>query len=65
MTLAEALPLEMDRVRKVIAVYRTVPNGALAALLMEADLTIADQAIADGDVIAMLLAYETLKEVQL
>ena len=62
-TLADALPREQARVRKAIGIYRDLPNGAgtIGALLMEADLATADRAVASGDVVAMIRAYETLR----
>ena len=60
-SLAEALPEEQARVRKLIVMYRDL-NGAgeLAARMMERSLHAVDVAIASGDVVAMIQAYDDL-----
>ena len=63
-TLGDALPAECARVRRLIEVYRDpILRGAGAAAIgfMEASLQFADKAMASGDVVAMLQAYEDLK----
>lgn len=64
-SLAEALPKEQARVRKLIVVYRDpLLNGAgeLAARMMEMSLQAADRAIMSGDLLGMMQAYQDLKE---
>lgn len=63
-TLGDALPREMARVRdEVLPEYVAIwPAGALAAGMMRRDLDAAARALAEGDVIAMMRAYESLKE---
>lgn len=65
-TLAEALPREMARVRdKVMPAYQhpAIGNaGAFALAMMRADLDRAATAMAGGDTVGMLRAYEALKE---
>ena len=64
-SLGEALPKEQARVREVLGYYREVgPAGAFGALMIEASLAKADQAVMSGDVVAMLRAYEDLKSIQ-
>ena len=60
-TLAAALPREIERVAKMIPVYRQMEAGFLAAWMMQASLDAAQAAIADGDVVAMLRALYDLK----
>lgn len=62
-SLGEALPVEMKRVReKVMPAYREIgPAGAFALAWMGQALDDAAKALAEGDVIAMMRAYETLK----
>ena len=60
-SLAEALPKEQDRVREIVAIYDTVPNGHFAAAMMRQSLAEAERAAATGDVVAMIAAYEDLK----
>lgn len=62
MNLAEALPKEQARVRELIEMYREIgPAGAFARMMMEHSLRAADKAASEGDVVAMLRAYEDLK----
>lgn len=64
-SLGEALPKEQARVRAVILQYRDpILGGAgeFAARMMEASLQNADRAVMSGDLVAMIQAYEDLKE---
>ncbi len=61
-SLGEALPKEMARVRdEVLPLYLQIPTGIFAATMMRADLDAAAKAMAEGDVVAMLRTYESLK----
>jgi hypothetical protein len=61
-TLADALPKEMARVRKVLGYYKEIgPAGAIGAMFIEQDLQAADRAVMSGDVVAMVQALETLR----
>lgn len=66
LSLAEALPLEMARVRDIcIPNYLSIgPNGAFAVAMMRAELDAAARAIASGDVVKMIQAYKELKEIE-
>lgn len=63
MTLGDALPAEMARVRdRVMPAYIEIgPAGSFALAMMRHDLDNAARAMAEGDVVAMLQAYESLK----
>lgn len=67
-TLGDALPREMARVRdKVLPQYlalRGMPNVIVEPqiAMMRADLDAAAKALAEGDVIAMLRVYQSLKD---
>lgn len=64
-SLAEALPKECARVRKVLGAYREIgPSGAIGASFIEQDLRAADKAMISGDVVAMLKALTTLQGVK-
>jgi len=68
LSLGEALPQEMARVREIIVEYRDPllrGAGNLAARMMEISLQKADAAVMSGDVVAMLRAYEDLKGYEL
>lgn len=61
-SLAEQLPIEQARVRKLKELYLSIgPAGRPAALMMEQSLRIADQAVMSGDVLAMLRACTDLQ----
>jgi hypothetical protein len=62
-TLGEELPREMARVRdRVMPVYQSIGSvGVFALTMMRADLDEAARAMVEGDVVAMLRAYESLK----
>ena len=65
LNLAEALPLEQARVREVLGHYKEIgPAGMFGAAFIEQDLRRADEAVMSGDVIAMLQAYEALKQIK-
>jgi hypothetical protein len=62
-SLGTALPKEMARVRdEVLPQYVAIcPAGFPAATLMRNDLDRAARALAEGDVVAMLAVYKSLK----
>jgi len=63
-SLADALPKEQERVRRLILQYRdpTLKGaGELAARMMEISLQAADKAVMSGDLVAMIRCYEDLK----
>lgn len=64
MTVGDALPREMARVRdEVLPAYLEIgPAGAFAAAGMRADLDAAAKAMAEGDTIAMIRVLEALKD---
>lgn len=65
-SLGEALPREMARVRdKVLSVYASLSSGVFAAGMMRRSLDAAAKAMAEGDIAAMIAAYEDLKGCQL
>lgn len=60
--LAEALPKEQARCRKLLGDYKEIgPAGVIGATLIEQKLQDAERAASSGDVVAMLRAYEALK----
>jgi hypothetical protein len=64
-SLGEALPKEQARVRKLIVRYRDPMlggSGEFAARMMETSLQMADKAVMSGDLVAMINAYQDLKE---
>ncbi|EFO30149.1 conserved hypothetical protein [Roseibium sp. TrichSKD4] len=66
-TLGDALPAKMKEIREVfIPAYQEIgPAGAFAIAMMNAALTRAEIAMAEGDVVAMLATHEELSEFKL
>lgn len=63
-TLGDALPRETARVRdKLIPLYQECgPAGAFALAMVQSDLDKAARAMAEGDLPAMITAYQSLRE---
>jgi hypothetical protein len=61
--LGEELPKEMARVRDVVLPQYVAigPAGSFAAMLMRRDLDAAAKAMIEGDTVAMLQVYQSLK----
>jgi acyl-CoA thioesterase len=65
MNLAEALPIEQARVRKVLGHYKAIGSaGMFGAAMIEQSLAAADKASAEGDVVAMVRAYADLQTIK-
>jgi len=60
--LMEGLLQELNRNRELLSIYRSIPEGAYGALIIERDITDGERAIADNDVVAMLRSYKKLQE---
>ena len=64
-SLGEQMPKEQARVREVLGVFKEIgPAGAFGAYRIEQTLRAADEAVMSGDVVAMIRAYQDLKEVK-
>ena len=63
-TVGDALPREMARIRDVVMpAYQSIgPAGDFALAMMRANLDEAARALAEGDVVAMIRVYQSLKE---
>ena len=62
-TLGDALPKEQARVREILGHYKEIgPAGAFGAAMIEVSLRKADAAVMSGDLLAMIDAYNDLKE---
>ncbi|MBN3811658.1 hypothetical protein [Paraburkholderia sp. Ac-20347] len=63
MNLAEGLSAEIQRVTTILGHYVEIgPAGAFGAMFIRASLKRATDALASGDVVAMIGAIEDLKE---
>ncbi len=62
-SLGEALPQEISRCQELLAVYQNIgPAGFFGAGILKAHLDAGVKALAEGDVVAMIRAYEELKK---
>jgi hypothetical protein len=63
-SLGEDLPRVMAHVRdNIMPQYQAIgPAGGFALAMMRRDLDLAAKAMAEGDVVAMLAVYQSLKE---
>lgn len=66
-TLGDDLPKEMARIRDIVmpAYHDIGPAGGFALAMMRRDLDLAARAMAEGDVVGMVSAYEALKDYKL
>lgn len=66
-TLCDALPREMTRVRdELMPAYQSIgAPGGFALACMRHDLDVATKALAEGDVVAMMVSYQKLKDYKL
>lgn len=66
MNLIEGIQKEQNRVREVKKDYENLPNntGVFGLIFINQALKDADDSIASGDVVAMLVAYNQLQEVE-
>lgn len=61
-TLGDALPREIKRAQQLIVDYRALgPVGSFGAMMIQQDIDAAIKALAEGDVVAMIRAYNELK----
>ncbi len=63
-SLGEMIPIEQARVREVLAVYQSIPQGKFGALMIEVSLKEMDEAVISGDLARMMFAYEELKGIE-
>jgi hypothetical protein len=60
-SIGEEIVKEMARVRELLPLYDAVPAGIFAATMMRAALDKAAKALAEGDIVQIILSYEDLK----
>lgn len=62
-TLADALPREIVRCQELLIAYAEIgPAGAFGAAMIRKDIDMAHKAMMEGDLSAMIRAYNALKE---
>lgn len=63
-SIGERYPVEQKRLRDLLKDYQAIgPAGAFGCLVIERALTEAEQAIASGDIVRIVSAYETMTTV--
>ena len=55
-------PKELERVRKLLAIYESIPEGRFGAMMIRQSIARAEAAQASGDVVAIVAAFQELKE---
>ena len=64
-TVGDDFPQEQARCREVLAQYRELgAAGVLGGIMIEATLREADLAMASGDIVRILAAYQAMKGVE-
>ncbi len=62
MNLIEGIQSEMNRVRELRTQYAAIgPSGIFGRSLIDAEIKLAEKAIAESDVVEMLKSYKTLQ----
>lgn len=60
----DGLLSEMNRAREVKAMYDEIPQGKFGSIMIQQSIERAERSIKDNDVVAMLQAYNDLKEIE-
>lgn len=64
-SVGEEFPKEQARVRELLGEYRAMgPAGQFGAMMLEQTLQRADAAMASGDIVAIMRAFQELKDCQ-
>ena len=64
-TIGDDFPKQQSRVREILSRYHAIGlAGSFGAMMIEADLHTADEALASGDIVRILRAYQILKEIE-
>jgi len=61
MNLIEALQKEIQRNKKLVELYNSVPNGAFASIMINQDIVDAERALSELDTVAMVRLLETMQ----
>lgn len=63
-SVGDDFPNQQARARELLDIYRTIPTGGFGALMIEEALQRADQALASGDIVAIVRSYNELVELK-
>ena len=62
-TLADDYPREQERLRELVQLYKDIgPSGVFGLGVIEGTLRMADKAAAEHDTVAMIAAYQAMRE---
>ena len=62
--LIEGIQEEQTRCRDLLVLYKAIPTGGFGAAVIELALKNSNKAIASGDAVEMLMAYNELKKIE-
>lgn len=62
--LMQGILSEIARNREILVHYEAIPEGAFGAAMIKRTIAMAELAIAEGDVVAMMVEYQNLKDTQ-
>jgi hypothetical protein len=62
--LPEALAMEIERNRELLEEYKKIPGGVFGAMVISMAINNAVDALASGDVVEMMKAYEAIKDTE-
>lgn len=57
----EDLQQEIERCKKLLEVYKTIPMGVFAATMIASDIEEAEKSIAESDTVGMIRALNNLR----
>lgn len=63
-SVGEQIVVELKRAREVLREYEAIPEGAFGAGMIRISIGQAESALASGNVIEILKAYEDLKTIK-
>ena len=64
MNIIEDLQQELDRNKKILTFYESIPQGAFGAVFIREGITSAEKAIAEMDTVKMITALKYLREIE-
>ena len=62
--LIEGLNAELSRNREILKIYESIPEGRFGAVMIKQTIKMAEKAIAENDIVAMVRACKELQSTQ-
>lgn len=63
-SVGDEFPKELERARKLLAIYESIPEGLFGAAMIRMAIARAEAAQASGDVVAIVAAFQELRELK-